>query len=104
MGLVHQHRQTRSAAMEEVHQCPQFAAKPLVGGVHQHRCRRLQGGRRRQNPLQVRRAGGAPEAGARLEGQVEEQGLQLAQHTGMEQGAVQVAGQQHPRSGRCDGQ
>jgi hypothetical protein len=35
-----------------------------------------------------------------IQGQPVKQRLQVTEHAGMEQGAVQIAGQQHPRAGR----
>ena len=100
MGLVHQNGQAGS--VQQGHQRRQHRPSPVVGGVHQHG--RLQGGSCRQHRLQMGRFGREPEATGGIEGRREQHRLQTGQHTAMEQGAVQVAGQQHPTAGGHEGQ
>ena len=100
MGLIHQHRQARP--MAQSHQSLQIPHLTLVAGIHQHQGRQGTGCQGRDNhPLQVGRRWGQPQAGSGVKGQIKQDRLQVAQQTAVQQGAMQVAGQQHPTSRLC---
>ena len=99
MGLVHQHRQAWPAmGMDQIHHGREVGGEPLVGGIHQHHRRGVKGCGGGKHPLQVASGGRLPQPGEGIEGEIKQQRFDLTQHTGVQQGAVQVAGQQHPGS------
>jgi len=105
MGLVHQHRQAGTAmGMDQGHQGREVGREPLVGGIQQHHSHRMMGGGCGQDPLQVSGGERQPESGERIKGEIEEQRLDPAQHTGMQQRTVQVARQQHTGARGCQRQ
>jgi hypothetical protein len=100
MGLIHQHLEAR--LMAQGHQSCQIPRQALVARIHQHQGRQGTGGLGSSNdPLQVGHRWRQPQAGGGVKGQIKEHGLQVAQQTAMQQGAVQVAGQEHPTARLC---
>jgi hypothetical protein len=95
VGPIDQHRQAGPVAHGDLGS--QIAREALVAGRHQHHRRQGTGRQgRRQHRLQVLGLGRQPQPRGRIEGQVKQHRLQLAEQAAMQQAAVQVAGQQHP--------
>ena len=102
MGFIHQHRPALSLQATN-HGC-RIDGVALVGGVHEHRSgdRRVvlrQGGKHRFDPGPIWRVRLAP---LTVEGQVEQEGGEVPQQTGLNQAAVGIARQQHRLAGPAD--
>ena len=100
MGLIHQHLEARLVA--QGHQGWQIRRQALVARIHQHQGRQGTGGLGSGNhPLQVGRLWRQPQASGGVKGQIKQHGLQVSQQTAVQEGAMQVAGQQHPTAWLC---
>ena len=100
MGLIHQHLEAR--LMAQGHQRCQIPRQALVAGIHQHQGRQGTGCLGSGNHLcQMGRRWRQPQAGGGVKGQIKQDRLQVSQQTAVQQGAMQVAGQQHPTARLC---
>jgi len=103
VGLIQQHRQ--AAALHRSNQASQIPHQALIAGRHQHHRRQGALGQGRLQLLrQPLRRGRQPQAGGGIKGQIKQHRPQLAQQAAMQQGAMQIAGQQHPLARLSQGQ
>ena len=95
VGLIQQHGQP--SAMHRSDQAREICCQALIAGGHQHHRRQGPSSQGRiQMPGQRLGCGWHPQPGSSIKRKIEEHWPQLSEHAAMQQGAMQIAGQQHP--------